>query len=167
MGRMRGVGRVSREGRSWGWRVSASLALAMLAASGSAAVDEPHVLPRAIEVFVASDTTAVERPRSLPGGISSRIYALDRIEQLEAGLSEGLPAEADAAQAEALRRLRAFDPETRHQLAQGATGLARAARYGLDRYPAIVFDGEAVVYGVTDLEVALEYYRAWRARAGP
>ena len=29
-------------------------------------------------------------------------------------------------------------------------------QYGIDRYPAVVFDGEAVVYGVTDLTVALE-----------
>jgi len=32
----------------------------------------------------------------------------------------------------------------------------------VDRYPAIVFDGQAVVYGVTDVETALAHYQKWR-----
>jgi len=38
-------------------------------------------------------------------------------------------------------------------------GLALAhLQYQLDRYPAIVFDGMAVIYGVTDLAVAKRLY---------
>jgi integrating conjugative element protein (TIGR03757 family) len=48
-----------------------------------------------------------------------------------------------------------------------ATALAKAMQVGVDRYPAVVFDGEAVVYGVTDLTFALEQYRAWQARRRP
>jgi integrating conjugative element protein (TIGR03757 family) len=71
--------------------------------------------------------------------------------------SEGLSADADtdAAQAEALRRFRSLDAETRHQLAQSATGLARAVRCGLDRCPGIVFDGQAVIYGANGLRQKL------------
>ncbi len=47
-----------------------------------------------------------------------------------------------------------------------ALGLAKAKQYGLDRYPAIVFDGRAVVYGVRDLGEALARYRQWREAAG-
>ena len=36
-------------------------------------------------------------------------------------------------------------------------------QYGVDRYPAIVFNGEAVVYGLTDLSNALDHYRTWQA----
>jgi integrating conjugative element protein (TIGR03757 family) len=43
-----------------------------------------------------------------------------------------------------------------------AFGLAKAAQYGVDRYPAIVFDGRAVVYGVTDLVDAVERYETWQ-----
>ena len=43
-----------------------------------------------------------------------------------------------------------------------AIGLAKAVQYGIDRYPAIVFDGRVVVYGVTDLVEALDRYKAWR-----
>ncbi len=35
-------------------------------------------------------------------------------------------------------------------------------QYGVDRYPAIVFDGKAVVYGVTDVKAATRLYEQWR-----
>ncbi len=44
-----------------------------------------------------------------------------------------------------------------------AVGLAKAIQYGVDRYPAIVFGGEVVVYGLTDLSPALDHYQAWQA----
>ena len=43
-----------------------------------------------------------------------------------------------------------------------ALGLARAVQYGVDRYPAIVFNATAVVYGVTGLVEAVQRYDAWR-----
>mgnify|MGYP005733276675 FL=1 len=33
---------------------------------------------------------------------------------------------------------------------------------GIDRYPAIVFDGPAVVYGVTELVEALDRFENWQ-----
>ena len=48
---------------------------------------------------------------------------------------------------------------------RAASGLLKAAEYGIDRYPAVVFDGDAVVYGVTDLDEALRHYREWQGRA--
>ncbi|MEA2093693.1 MAG: DUF1525 domain-containing protein [Pseudomonadota bacterium] len=44
-------------------------------------------------------------------------------------------------------------------------GLARALQYGIDRYPAIVFDGQLVVYGVTELGQALHQYYHWQGGA--
>jgi integrating conjugative element protein (TIGR03757 family) len=35
-------------------------------------------------------------------------------------------------------------------------------QYGIDRYPAIVFDGHAVVYGVTDVQAATRIYEQWQ-----
>ena len=43
-----------------------------------------------------------------------------------------------------------------------AIGLAKAVQYGVDRYPAVVVNGTAVVYGVTDLVEAVARYQAWR-----
>ena len=47
------------------------------------------------------------------------------------------------------------------QVKNAAIGLAKAVQYGIDRYPAVVFDGRVVVYGVTDLVEALDRYEAW------
>ena len=40
-------------------------------------------------------------------------------------------------------------------------------QYGIDRIPAIVFDSQAVVYGVTDLSAALAHYQAWQSGRRP
>jgi len=40
-------------------------------------------------------------------------------------------------------------------------------QYGIDRYPAIVFGGEVVVYGLTDPNAALVYYQKWQAENRP
>ena len=45
--------------------------------------------------------------------------------------------------------------------------LAKVMQYGLDRYPAIVFDSQAVVFGITDLEQALRLYRQWQEASQP
>ena len=49
------------------------------------------------------------------------------------------------------------------QLENAANGLLKAKQYGIDRYPAIVFDGRAVVYGITDIQAATQRYRQWQA----
>jgi integrating conjugative element protein (TIGR03757 family) len=43
------------------------------------------------------------------------------------------------------------------------SGLVQAMQYGIDRYPAIVFDGKAVVYGITDVRAATQRYQQWQA----
>ena len=44
---------------------------------------------------------------------------------------------------------------------QAIKGLVQALQYGINRYPAIVFEGQAVVYGVTDIETGLRLYDHW------
>ncbi len=66
-----------------------------------------------------------------------------------------------------MRRTQQLDEQTMAAVKNAAVGLSKAMQYGVDRYPAIVFDGEVVVYGLTDLSSALEYYRTWRAGARP
>ncbi len=93
------------------------------------------------------------------------VYALDGIEGLEATLSERLSTDPNAARRVALKRVSQMDAVRIEQAQRAAVGLVRAAEYGIDRYPAIVFDGQAVVYGITDIGEALRYYRVWQGRA--
>ena len=63
-----------------------------------------------------------------------------------------------------LGRFEALTDADRRAIGASARGLAAALQYGLTKVPAIVFDGAAVVYGVTDVNQARAIYRTWRAR---
>ncbi len=91
-------------------------------------------------------------------------YVIDRISLLKRTLSEGLPSDAQKAKALVLNRFQSLDASTNQQLENAAKGLVKAMDYGVDRYPAIVFDGQAVIYGVTDIDVATAYYKQWREK---
>ena len=90
------------------------------------------------------------------------IYKIDGLHQLETSLSAQLPNDAAAAQRVALQRIGQLKHNDRDALRNAAVGLAKALEYRLDRYPAIVINREAVVYGTTDVELAVSRYRSWR-----
>jgi integrating conjugative element protein (TIGR03757 family) len=94
-------------------------------------------------------------------GIELQIYLLDGIQEFDSVLSKQLPTEFKQAKHNALQRLQQIDVKLMEAMQQTAIGLTRAMQYGLNRYPAVVFDGKAVVNGVTDLETALKIYRKW------
>lgn len=95
-------------------------------------------------------------------GASVTVYAVDGLARFETLLSEDLPSEADAAKAEAIRRIGELNEARMASAKEAATGLAKAVQYGVNRYPAIVFEGDAVIYGMTDLVDAVARYEAWR-----
>ena len=115
-----------------------------------------------IEVFTTSEQPVFGGEHERLRTATVTTYAVDGLERFESGLSEGLPADPDAAKAEALRRIQHLDEARMVPAKNAAFGLTKAVQYGVDRYPAIVFDGRAVVYGVTDLVQALDRYEAWQ-----
>ena len=125
-----------------------------------------EVNPHIVEVF-----TTTELPISGEAGTNSQalheqadfhVYELDGIRRTEAKLSQGLPADPEQSKRVVLQRYQQLREEDRAQMQHDAMGLAKAIQYGVDRYPAIVFDGQAVVYGITDVQTALAHYRARR-----
>ena len=94
--------------------------------------------------------------------IALRVHTLDAIERFEDDLSQGLPADPYRAKRLALGRLQQLSTHNRTRLQHAATSIATALSYGVKKYPAIVFDGEFVVYGLSDPLRALEHYRRWR-----
>lgn len=97
--------------------------------------------------------------------IDLKIYDLDAVDRFESDISKLLPGdESEAKQAfeEYLNRTgrEAFEKDA----IQAYQGIMAAVRYELKKYPAIIFDGESVIYGVTDLDDALDRYSAWKAR---
>lgn len=95
-----------------------------------------------------------------------QLFELDAPDRLEAQLSKDLPEDPIAAERMAAQWLARLDQEKlARQFKAAYVGILKALAYGIDRYPAVVFDqGTGVVYGVTDLPQALAYYRDWRAR---
>ena len=122
--------------------------------------NQPHV----IEAF-----TSVKYPFVDTRGIDNKsrgpditVYEIDGIESMEKDLSIDMPADPEKSKRIALYRIQHIDDQTKTKMQMAAQGLAKAMQYGVDRYPAIVFDGRAVVYGVTDVQIALAHYRTWR-----
>lgn len=87
------------------------------------------------------------------------VYQLDGLQQLEEQLSQGLPGDQAQATAIASARMKAIGQARLQELtANAARGIVLAQQYGVDRAPAIVFDGRAVVYGMTDVAAATTFY---------
>ena len=111
----------------------------------------------AIEVFADSMNPVAN------GADGITVYYIDRIDRLQQELSKELPADPVTAKQTALHRFQRMDNKLSHELKNAANGLVQAVQYGIDRYPAIVFDGNAVVYGITDVRAATQRYRQWQA----
>lgn len=125
-----------------------------------------EVHPRLVEVF-----TTTELPVGGEVAITSEaahakmefhVYELDGIQRIEAKLSEGLTTDPEKSKRVVLQRFQQLDEDDRARMQRAAIGLAMAMQYGVDRYPAIVFDGEAAIYGVTEIGEALHRYQQWR-----
>lgn len=119
------------------------------------ASEEPH----SIEAFTDSAFHAVDDKDCIT------VYVIDRIALLQKELSKDLSTHPDKARREVLQRFQAMDVRLSRQLENAAKGLVKAMQYGIDRYPAIVIDGKAVVYGLTDLDTAERVYLQWQAES--
>jgi len=122
--------------------------------------------PIVIDVFTTTD-----RPVAMPAavalaGVAINVVEVDTLERFNASLSEGLSADPNTAQTAVKKRLSTLQQDKMTALQRTAIGLAAATQLGVDRTPAIVFNKEAVIYGLTDLTEALRHYRAWRRTSG-
>jgi integrating conjugative element protein (TIGR03757 family) len=98
-------------------------------------------------------------------GMKYTHYESDRISQLQSELSQGLPKDAEQAKQLVLMRFRSMNASVSQRLENSAKGLEKAMRYGIDGTPATVFDGQTVIYGVTDVDEAIGRCTRWRERS--
>lgn len=131
-------------------------ALFLVASTGAAlAADTAR-----IEVFTTAGTPIA--------GVSApavRVYTLDSPALIEAEINSRLPRDPGTAHRYAQHALKGQWHQATERLTQAYQGLLIGSQYGLEKLPAIVFDGRAVVYGITDLDQALGDYRRWKARS--
>ena len=127
--------------------------------------------PSLIEVFTTTDlpvaNEGVKESLSESGKVSLQVFELDGIQRIESRLSKGLSADPDKSRRVVLDRFQRLREEDRRRIRSAAMGLAKASLYGVDRYPAIVFDGVAVVYGTTDVHLAMFQYQRWQEGRKP
>ncbi|MES9874478.1 MAG: TIGR03757 family integrating conjugative element protein [Candidatus Sedimenticola sp. 6PFRAG7] len=144
--------------------------LIMAALPGVSAVNSGNS-PTRIEVFTTTDQSVVDvsviENQHLHPDSELQIYRLDGIQQVEGELSGDLPKDPETARWLALQHIQQLDEQTTASIQNAAVGLAKAMQYRVDRYPAIVFDGKVVVYGLTDLSAALDHYQKWLVGARP
>jgi integrating conjugative element protein (TIGR03757 family) len=119
-----------------------------------------------IEIFAAADAPVTQTSIESQTSVSVAVHAIDAFAELQSTLSRDLPVEPEAAKALALARIERLGADRMEHLKTAAIGLAKAYQYRLDRYPAVVFDGRAVVYGISDLAEALAMYASWREEQG-
>jgi integrating conjugative element protein (TIGR03757 family) len=118
---------------------------------------------RRIDVFITADQT-INRFDAFVANhpeITVRVHTLDAIENLKDELSAGLPRDPREAKRVALSRLKQLSKNKRAELEHAATSIATARAYGVIKYPAIVFNSEFVVYGLSDPLPALEHFQRW------
>ena len=143
------------------------VAFVFFAQVGIASETIPDV-PVRVEVFTTTDRQVVEsvigskEPRE---NLRVTVYELNGIQLIETQLSKGLTGQSDQSKRLTLQRIQMLDDQTRTRMQRSAVGLTWAMQYGIDRFPAIVFDGKVIVYGVIDLNAALVHYHTWRAGA--
>jgi integrating conjugative element protein (TIGR03757 family) len=99
-------------------------------------------------------------------GITVAVYDLTAGDRMAEVMSKGLTGPDNHAHQQVQQRIAAIGrKQFEAQLQHAFQAIIQSIAYELDRHPAIVFNqGEAVVYGVTDLHTALGFYQQWKAR---
>lgn len=140
--------------------------LSMMLASSQALAEANSLMPVSIEVVTTRQrpVTGLDPVAKQLRTQAIKVYYLDDIKRFEDRLSANLPNTPAKAQtiveariAEIGRQQLEADLRSAYQ----AVGLS--LHYGLDRYPAIIFDQQCAVLGVTDIARAIQRYRQWLA----
>ena len=139
----------------------AALALPTTAIDAAAPIDATRIR---IDVFIASaPSTNTRQPhRDELGKYAITVHRLDGIERFEKRISEGLPADPEPAKSQVLARMKTVDREQTDALQETAESLALAMQYGVERYPAVVFDARWVIYGVANLPAAIRKFQQFQ-----
>jgi integrating conjugative element protein (TIGR03757 family) len=130
------------------FRALLPLIVAAVLAAGPAHAQQPI---QKVEVFANSAMV-------LTNAQGATVYRLDGLQQLQDELSQGLPSDPNKAAQIAQQRMRAMGTGLQERASNAATGIGLATQYGVDRMPAVVINGQAIVYGVTDVAEAVRLF---------
>ena len=132
-----------------------NLSFALIPIAASAANDNPTI----------TVITSGLRPINTFGVDSAmiKVLDLDEVGMIEEQLSRDLPLNEEEAAVIARQRINTIGQATLNKKLKDAySAVLTAMAFGINRYPAIIFDNEYVIYGVTDVSTALEKYYTFR-----
>ena len=142
----------TRYARAWLRRPAGVLAAVALVAASSLA---PAQGVLTVEVFANSAMPITPHAGAgLPYKLD--IYRLDGLQQVEQALNQQLPQNEADAREWMMQNQQRIQRELGPQAVATANGMALMHYYGIDRIPAIVIDRKTVVYGVTDVDAAIQ-----------
>lgn len=136
------------------WIAAFSLALVSTIASAQS------MTPEVIEVFVLTNQPIQGIDTVYARGTRVHVHVVDDVSRFEAELTALLPDDtADRQQEVGAMIHQMVTPEQENRIVRAWFALQRATELGITKTPAVVFDGNTVLYGVAELEDALEIWR--------
>ncbi len=138
-------------------------------ASGSTGVKAEALPEHPITVLAFTDSRHFPLIHTDLPDVKVTVYDLAAPKLAMAKVNAELQLPANPALATQLAKgyLKAHEAGLGQQLLPAYAGLGQAVNLGLNQYPALVFDHQAVIIGVTDIQQGLAIYQRWRQGEQP
>lgn len=108
-----------------------------------------------LDIFKTNDIQALTNERLIIKKIN-----LDSLKNMEKAMSQDLPDTEKAAEKIVLERIDSLTEEDHRQMSESIKGHFMLVKWKIKKLPAFVFnDGSSVIYGLTNLNEALNIYR--------
>jgi integrating conjugative element protein (TIGR03757 family) len=147
--------------------MSLALIMAVSLACSTGLLAEP--LPEPITVLAFTDSRHYALSHTDLPDVTVTVFNLAAPKLAMAKVNAELKLPANPALATQLAKdyLKAHEAELGQQLLPTYAGLSQAVNLGLNQYPALVFNNQAVVLGVTDIQQGLAIYQRWLQEQQP
>lgn len=133
----------------------------LLSALLVAAASLGHAQVTTVEVF-ANSATHVQQPAQPPYVL--KVYRLDAMAQIGQQITQQLPAGEEQAKLYMQQHEAQIRAKYKNQIVNAANGMSLAIHYKLDRVPAVVINRSSIIYGVSDVNQAVQLFLQSRGR---
>lgn len=145
---------------AWLWLMV--LAIPMTVCSSTAVYAQSLTEPLTVLAFTDSRRFPISQADSPEVKLTVYDLAAPKLAVANLNAQLKLPANPTLATAQAKDYLQSHQAELSKRILPTYEGLSKAINLGVSHYPALVFNGQAVIYGVTDIQEGLELYRNWQ-----
>lgn len=120
-----------------------------------------HAQVTTVEVF-ANSATHIQQPSQPPYAL--KVYRLDAMAQIGQQITQQLPAGEEQAKLYMQQHEAQIRAQYKSQIVNSANGMSLAIHYRLDRVPAVVINRSSIIYGVSDVNQAVQLFLQSRGR---